>query len=92
MPGLHTTVLWSSKTSAPRGVLATPGQYGEVRGAALTQLAEARAALDTLERDAASYRERQRAERARDRAGEAWCRANAPPAARRRLPGGGRLP
>ncbi|MBZ3918161.1 hypothetical protein [Streptomyces acidiscabies] len=88
--------------------------------AALTQLDEARAALDTLERDltraarrrgaswqqvadslglatrssaesrfvrlerdAATYRgdrypERQRAERARDRAGEAWCRANAP--------------
>ncbi|MGW7460950.1 hypothetical protein [Streptomyces sp. NPDC054797] len=86
--------------------------------AALTQLDEARAALDTLERDltrasrrrgaswqqvadhlglasrtsaesrfvrlerdAASYRgdrypERQRAERARDRAGDAWCRAN----------------
>ncbi|MFB7584560.1 MULTISPECIES: hypothetical protein [Streptomyces] len=88
--------------------------------AALTQLDEARAALDTLERDltraarrrgaswqqvadhlglasrssaesrfvrlerdAASYRgdrypERQRAERARDRAGDAWCRANEP--------------
>jgi hypothetical protein len=86
--------------------------------AALTQLDEARSALDTLERDltraarkrgaswqqvadslglssrssaesrfvrlerdAASYRgdrypERQRAERARDRAGDAWCRAN----------------
>lgn len=88
--------------------------------AALTQLDEARAALDTLERDltraarrrgaswqqvadslglasrtsaesrfvrlerdAATYRgdrypQKQRAERARDRAGEAWCRANAP--------------
>ncbi|MDN3262863.1 hypothetical protein QWJ26_24265 [Streptomyces sp. CSDS2] len=88
--------------------------------AALTQLDEARAALDTLERDltraarrrgaswqqiadslglasrssaesrfvrlerdAASYHrdrypERQRAERARDRAGDAWARANAP--------------
>ncbi|MGW0999178.1 hypothetical protein [Streptomyces sp. bgisy153] len=88
--------------------------------AALTQLDEARAALDTLERDltraarrrgaswqqvadslglasrssaesrfvrlerdAAShhgdrYPQRQRAERARDRAGEAWCRDNAP--------------
>ncbi|MFI2207420.1 hypothetical protein ACH47Z_43545 [Streptomyces sp. NPDC020192] len=36
-----------------------------------------------LERDAASYRsdrypEKQRAERARDRAGDAWCRANEP--------------
>ncbi|MFI9588480.1 hypothetical protein ACIHCQ_43420 [Streptomyces sp. NPDC052236] len=36
-----------------------------------------------LERDAANYRgnrypERQRAERARDRAGDAWCRANEP--------------
>jgi hypothetical protein len=68
-------------TRAARARGASWGQIGRALGPASRSSAERR--FVRLERDAASYRadrypKRQRAKRARNRAGEAWCRDNAP--------------
>ncbi|MDX3025417.1 hypothetical protein [Streptomyces acidiscabies] len=68
-------------TRAARKRGASWQQVADVLGLASRSSAESR--FVRLERDAASYRgdrypERQRAERARDRAGDDWCRANEP--------------